>query len=109
MSLTPMIVLGAALALVSWMPPPSTVDFSGRVFDAVSGQGIENLEVKFTPPSASKLPLRIATTKRNGEFVFRQLVRSGYLLEISQGPHRLYRAEVDATQHDRIDIPLKRR
>jgi Carboxypeptidase regulatory-like domain len=87
--------------------PQSAQDFNGRVFDATSKRGIENLEVKLTPPRESKLPVRLATTDPNGAFVFRKLVRGRYLLEISQGLFLLYRGEIDTARQPRVDIPLK--
>jgi hypothetical protein len=98
----------AALCVATAWPALSqqTVDFTGRVFDATSKRGIENLEVKLTPPKESKLTIRVANTDQNGLFVFKRLPRSRYLVEVSQGVHLLYRQEVDATTQDRLDIPL---
>ena len=101
-----------SVAAVMW---PTTVlsqqagDLSGRVFDAASHNGIENLEVKLTPPRESKLSIRLASTDRNGAFVFRRLDRGRYLIEISQGLYLLYRAEIDTTKQDRVEIPLRRK
>jgi hypothetical protein len=107
------VVLSCVVALVVGMAAAvqgqQTVDFSGRVFDAATKGGIENLQVRFAPPRNSRLPVRIATTDRNGGFRFPDLVRGPYLLEISQGPHILHRAEVDATKISRLDVPLRRR
>lgn len=85
------------------------VSFSGRVYDAATKDGIENLQVKLTPPRQSKAPLRLAQTARDGTFGFEQLARGRYLLEVSLGTTLLYRAEVDAVQTPRVDIPLRRR
>ena len=85
-----------------------TVDFTGRVFDQKTNRGIENLEVRFTPPRQSNLVARVASTDANGVFAFRQLARSRYLVEVSQNVHLLYRAEVDATSQTHVDIPLQR-
>jgi hypothetical protein len=90
-------------------PAPQAADFNGRVFDATSKNGIENLEVKLTPPRQSNLAIRLTSTGRNGEFLFRRLERGRYLLEISQGLYLLYRAEIDTTQQDRLEIPLRRK
>ena len=100
-----------ALFFVTARPafPQQTVDFSGRVFDATSKQGIENLEVTLTPPKQSRLSIRVASTNRDGVFAFTRLARSRYLVEVSQGLHLLYRAEVDATTRSRLDIPLQRK
>jgi hypothetical protein len=100
-----------ALCAASARPALSqqTFDFTGRVFDATSQRGIENLEVKLTPPKDSRLTIRVANTDQNGLFVFKQLTRSRYLLEVSQGVHILYRVEVDANTRDGIDIPLERK
>ena len=85
-------------------------DFRGRIFDVQSKQGIQNLEIKLTPPkNAPKLPIRFANSDRNGEFRFSQLKPSRYLLEVSQGAYLLYRTEVDTTVRKDIQIPLKRR
>ena len=108
-----MIVLLLVLATGAMWPSvglsQQTVDFRGLVFDAGSKSGIENLEVKLTPPRQTNLPIRLASTDRSGAFAFRQLVRGRYLLEISQGLYLLYRAEVDATKQDRVEIPLQRK
>lgn len=89
--------------------PSRRLIFTGRVFDATSKRGIENLEVKLTPPKQSRLTIRVANTDQNGLFAFKQLARSRYLLEVSQGVHLLYRVEVDANTSDRLDIPLERK
>jgi hypothetical protein len=102
-----LIALNFATASPTWSQP--AIDFGGRVFDADSKRGVENLEVKLIPPKQSRLPIRVASTDQNGAFLFRQLARGRYLLEVSQGVHLLYRAEVDVNQQDRIDIPLQRR
>lgn len=99
------LVTGVALAAQG----PQRVDFAGRVFDAATKTGIENLQIRFAPPRASRLPVRVATTTRTGEFRFPALIRGPYLVEISQGPHTLHRAEVDAGSVDRLDVPLRRR
>ena len=36
------------------------IEFTGRVVDAGSGQGIENLEIKLTPPKGVNLPIRLS-------------------------------------------------
>jgi Carboxypeptidase regulatory-like domain len=83
--------------------------FSGRVFDAQSQRGIENLEVKLRPPTSSSAPVVIGTTDQNGVFHF-PAVRSGqYLVEVSQGPYLLYRGVVDTSKSDSIAIPVQRR
>ncbi len=86
-----------------------TVDFRGRVYDAASKTGVQNLEVKLTPPRQVKIPARIARTDRDGVFAFPRLVRGRYLLEVSQGVSLLYRAELDATSTDSVEVPLRRR
>src|SRR5687768_15774564 len=90
-----------ALFVVTARPafPQQTVDFSGRVFDATSKQGSENLDVKLMPPKQSRLPIRVASTDRDGLFVFTRLARSRYLIEVSQGFHLLYRGEVETLGH----------
>ena len=85
------------------------IEFTGRVVDAGSGQGIENLEIKLTPPKGVNLPIRLSGTDRDGKFLFRRLARSRYLIEVSQGLYLLYRAEVDTTQQETVEITLKRR
>ncbi len=97
----------ATLTAPALAAPQQAVDFSGRVVDAASKQGIQNLEVKLTPPRQSKLPVRLATTDRNGTFVFQKLARGRYLLEVSQGLFLLYRAEIDTARQTHVDIRLK--
>ncbi len=84
-------------------------DFPGRVFDASSKDGIQNLQVKLTPPRQSKAPIRIANTARDGAFEFTRLVGGRYLVEVSQGMTLLYRAEVETSKVKRLDIALKRK
>jgi hypothetical protein len=98
-----------AICAASTALSEQAVDFAGRVFDAASQRGIENLEVKLTPPSNSNATIRVTSTDQNGLFVFKQLAKSRYLLEVSQGVHVLYRVEVDASKQDRVDIPLERK
>ena len=100
-----------ALVLVLAVPAASqqVADFSGRVFDADSKRGIENLEVKLTPPRGAKLSIRVANTNGSGAFLFSKLARGRYMVEVSQGVNLLYRAEVDTTQTGRLDIPLRRK
>jgi hypothetical protein len=85
------------------------IDFRGRVFNAGTERGIENLEIKLTPPKSANLPVRVASTDGDGKFLFRGLVHSRYLLEVSQGIYLLYRIEIDTTQSDHVDIPLQPR
>jgi hypothetical protein len=105
--------LALAIILVGhfWLPAAAQqldrVD--GRVFEAGSNRGIENLEVKVTPPNNSGLPVRIANTDQNGQFRFGEVRQSRYLLEISQGPNLLYRTEIDTGKQSHIEIPLQRR
>jgi len=109
----------ATLALVSVLAdgaPPAgveaqaqTVEFKGRVFDAASERGIENLQVKFTPPRDVKAPIRLANTGSDGAFAFAKLLRGRYLVEVSQGTTLLYRREVDTAKVDRLDVPLRRK
>ena len=105
------IVLGFlvfALAPSAQAQAPS-VNFGGRAFEAGTNRGIENLEVRVTPPRNANLPIRLARTDRDGRFVFRNLVRGPYLLEVSQGVYLLYRVEIDTRKTDSINIPLRRR
>jgi Carboxypeptidase regulatory-like domain len=90
------------------LPAQQAADFSGRVLDT-AGRGIENLEVKLTPPRDSRLPIRVGSTNRDGEFMFRQLARGPYLVEVSQGVYLLYRAQVDTSRQSRVDVTLRRR
>jgi hypothetical protein len=111
--LTPFSRFALAMILVGhlWLPAaaqqPDGVD--GRVFEANSNRGVENLEVKVTPPNNSGLPVRIANTDQNGQFRFAEMRQSRYLLEISQGPNLLYRVEIDTHNQSHIEIPLQRR
>jgi len=84
-------------------------DFTGRVFDAQSKRGVENLEIRLRPPTASNLPTLMGYTNQNGEFRFSAVSSSRYLLEVSQGPYPLYRHEVDLSQTHNIEIPIERR
>jgi hypothetical protein len=85
------------------------VNFGGRVVDAATRAGLANLEVKLTPPRASRLPIRLATTDGNGMFTFGRLSGDRYLLEVSQGVNLLYRSEVNITRQQRVEIALRRR
>ena len=90
-------------------PARQPANFGGRVVDAGTKAGLANLEVKLTPPRASRLPIRLATTDGSGAFTFRQLTGDRYLLEVSQGVNLLYRAEVNIARQPRIEIALQRR
>lgn len=87
----------------------SSVDLNGRVFENPSGRGIENLEVKLTPPTSSNLPVRVANTDQNGNFHFAQVAQSRYMVEVSQGPNLLYRTEIETERQNNIDVPLQKR
>jgi hypothetical protein len=84
-------------------------DFSGRVFDAETKRGVENLEVKLTPPRGVRASIRIASTDRNGAFLFPKLMPGRYMIEVSQGINLLYRAEVDTAKTSKLDVPLRRK
>lgn len=109
--------LGLALVLVAMgceaLPvlaqPGDSVDFGGRIFEEQTRAGIPNVQVKLTPPRQSKLPVRLTSTDRDGNFRFAGLVRSSYLLEVSQGLHLLYRKEVKAGELREAHIALRRR
>jgi hypothetical protein len=45
-------------------------NLDGRVFETATKRGIENLEVKLTPPTNSDLAVRLASTDQNGQFRF---------------------------------------
>ena len=83
-------------------------DFKGRVFDATTRTGIENLEVKLSPPRQSRAAIHLTRTDRNGAFLVPRLAPGRYLLEVSQGMYLLYRMEVDTTRQSQIEIPLTR-
>jgi hypothetical protein len=89
--------------------PQSAKVFSGHVFDAQTKRGIENLEVKLRPPSNSSAPVLMGGTDQNGVFRFSEVKPATYLLEISQGPYLLYRAETDTSKTDNVEIPIQRR
>lgn len=89
--------------------PQASKPFSGRVVDAQTKRGIENLEVKLRPPSGSGSAIMIGNTDQTGAFHFSQVRPGQYLLEVSQGPYLLYRAEIDTFRVDSIDIPIQRR
>ncbi|MCC7242688.1 MAG: carboxypeptidase regulatory-like domain-containing protein [Acidobacteria bacterium] len=102
-------VLAVGLLLAAAGLSAKSADFPGRVFDAATKDGIQNLQVKLTPPRQVKAPIRIASSERDGSFVFTRLAPGRYLVEVSQGPTLLYRAEVDTTKVTRLDVPLRRR
>ncbi len=101
------VLLAMLFAVAGWAQQPSDVD--GRVFDQANGRGLENLEVKLTPPTRENLPVRLASTDPNGQFRFSGLRATRYLVEVSQGANLLYRAEVDAATQRHLDIPLQKR
>jgi len=101
-------IAGVALLGCALLTAQSVRDVNGRVFEVTSRRGIENLEVKLTPPRSSDLAIRLASTNQNGEFHFTQVKPSKYLLEVSQGPNLLYRNEIDASTADSIEIPLQK-
>jgi hypothetical protein len=101
------VVLGLIVAAQASAQP--SVDFTGRVFDAGTKTGIQNLQVKLLPPRQSKNPPRIANTDRDGVFVFRKVPQGRYLVEVSQGVTLLYRAEVNTATTSRLDVPLRRK
>jgi hypothetical protein len=90
-------------------PAQQVNHLDGRVFEAASNRGIENLEIKLTPPTNSNLSVRLSGTDQNGNFRFAQVGRGRYLLEVSQGASLLYRAEIDTGQQNHIEIPLQKR
>ena len=108
---TKLLLALTTLLLVSWNLPAwgQTANLEGRVFDQANGRGLENLEVKMTPPSSSNLPVRLANTDGNGAFRFPDVRMSRYLLEVSQGPNLLYRVQIDAGTQAHLEIPLQRR
>jgi len=103
------VILASVLALAAPALRADEIDLHGRVFDAASKDGIQNLQVKLTPPRQSKAPIRIANTARDGTFVFRRLASGRYLVEVSQGSTLLYRSEIDTTRTARLDVPLRRK
>jgi hypothetical protein len=104
------VLLSCCFVLISRIDAPAqqSADFSGVVVDA-EHHGVPNLEVKLSPPRDSKLAIRLGSTDRNGSFVFRQIARGHYLLEVSQGVYLLYRAEVDTSRQPRVTITLQRK
>lgn len=100
-------VLLALLVLRAWGQQASDLD--GRVFDQANGRGLENLEVKMTPPTAANLPVRLSSTDQNGQFRFASLRPSHYLVEVSQGANLLYRVQIDAGNQTHLEIPLQKR
>jgi hypothetical protein len=104
------VLLSCCFVLISRIDAPAQqpADFSGVIVDA-EHHGLPNLEIKLSPPRDSKLAIRLGSTDRNGAFVFRQVPRGRYLLEISQGVYLLYRAEVDTNREPKVTITLRRR
>jgi hypothetical protein len=101
--LLPVLLLAAALPCAG-----QSGDLNGRVFEAGSRAGIPNVEVKLVPPRAANQPIRLANTGNDGSFVFRQVPRGRYLVEVSQGYNLLSRTTVDTAVQPRIDIALQR-
>jgi len=89
--------------------PQTFKSFSGRIFDAQTKRGVENLEVKLRAPNGSNLPTMIGSTDQKGAFRFSQVRPGRYLLEVRQGPYVLYRIETDTSKVNTIDIPIHRR
>jgi hypothetical protein len=104
---TIMVFLGCLIVVLAY--PQTAKSFTGRVFDAQTKRGIENLEIKLRPPSGSKFPSMIGNTDQRGVFRFSQVRPGRYLLEVHQGPYVLYRAETDTSRVDTLDIPIHRR
>jgi hypothetical protein len=100
-------LLACLLVAPAWAQ--QAADLEGRVFDQANGRGLENLEVKMTPPNNANLPVRLANTDQNGAFRFPQVRLSRYLLEVSQGPNLLYRVQIDAGAQTHVEIPLQKR
>jgi Carboxypeptidase regulatory-like domain len=84
-------------------------DLSGRILEATSMRGIENLEVKLMPPRSSPLGVRLTSTGPDGGFHFAGVRPGRYLLEVSQGPNLLYRSEIDAGTQNNIEVALQKR
>jgi hypothetical protein len=101
-----MVLLSGMLAPGAWA---QNVDLEGRVYDQATGRGLENLEVRMTPPSNANLPVRLANTDQNGQFRFPQIRPNHYLVEVSQGPNLLYRVQIDAATQTQLEIPLQKR
>jgi len=99
----------AILVASLFVLPAHAQSLSGRVFDAQSNRGIENLEVKLRPPNNSTTAVLIGNTDQNGSFRFSQVKPGRYLIEVSQGPYLLYRTEIDTSRQGNIDIPIQRR
>lgn len=96
-------------AVAAQLACAQTTNFSGRVIDAQSHRGIANLEIKLRPPSNSSAPVLVGNTGQNGAFRFSNVQVGRYLVEVSQGPYLLYRAEVDLSKTHQLDITVQRR
>jgi hypothetical protein len=103
--------LVSALLVAAALPAAgqSASDLPGRVFESETRAGIPNVEVKLVPPRSTNQPIRFANTNNDGTFVFRQVPRGRYLIEVSQGYNLLNRTTVDTASQQRIDISLGRR
>lgn len=86
-----------------------TVDVDGRVYDQMNGRGLENLEVRMTPPTSASIPVRMANTDQSGGFRFPQVRAGRYLLEVTQGPNLLYRVQIDTATQTHLQVPLQKR
>ncbi len=82
----------------------------GRVYVSdASKSGIPNLTVRLTPSKGMKTPEKITTTDDKGNFLFKDLDKGRYLLEVYQGVTLLYRDVVDTSQDMKREISLKRK
>ncbi len=106
-----MAVMVAIFLTVGMVPYAQGVGLrlDGRVYEATSNRGVAALTMKLIPPRALSKPEIITTTNDPGEFLFTNVDRGRYLIEVYQGITILYRGVVEISQDTRKEIPLKGR
>lgn len=82
---------------------------SGHILESAQRKGISNLTVKITPPKNSGKPQKITVTDKDGRFLFEDMEKGIYLLEVYQGLNLLYRDVIDTKKEMNKVIPLKRK
>lgn len=82
--------------------------FAGRVVDNLQ-HGVPNLQVRLRPPENARIPTQISVTNDSGGFTLPRVTAGSYLLEVSQGPYVLYRAQMIAPQRSPMTITVQRR
>jgi hypothetical protein len=102
-------ILSTLLVIARTAPAKGETQFYGRVVEAESGSGIQNLEVRLMPPSSSQQSVRLTRTDQKGYFKFSRLTQGRYVLEVSQGVYLLYRNVVDTGTKQPFIIRLRKK